>query len=275
MSEPLHQRQPTTRFSDRAADYVKYRPSYPAEAIEAILEGLAPVSLDGGTNCQPMREGGVLRAVDVGAGTGISARLLADRGVHVIAIEPNSAMRQAGETPTPRDVPIDWRAGTAEATGLAAGSVDLVLCAQSYHWFEPVAACRELGRILRPGGRLALMWNDADESEPVSRGYYDLVRAASGGVGPTSHQTVAKDPIVAPPFDAARTRRLRFRNEQRLDADGLIGRAMSASYVPREGEKAERLVAGLRELHADHVGADGCVGLVYGVWVYLCDIAGT
>ena len=135
-----------------------------------------------------------------------------------------------------------------------------------------MAACREFGRILKPGGRLALMWNDADESDPVSRGYYDLVRAASTGVGPTSHQTVAKDPRVEPPFDAARMQRLHFRNEQRLDVDGLIGRAMSASYVPKEGAKAERLVDGLRKLHAEHVGADGCVGMVYGVWVYLCEL---
>ncbi|HZW08641.1 MAG TPA: hypothetical protein VFF69_01945, partial [Phycisphaerales bacterium] len=143
---------------------------------------------------------------------------------------------------------------------------------QSYHWFDPAAACREFGRILKPGGRLALMWNDGDETDAVARGYYDLVRAASDGVGPTSHQTVAKNPTLAPPFDPARVHRLVFRNEQRLDLDGLIGRAMSASYVPKTGEKAERLVAGLRELHARHAGADGRVGLVYQVYVYLVDV---
>ncbi|MBZ0171913.1 MAG: hypothetical protein K8E66_05995, partial [Phycisphaerales bacterium] len=90
--------------------------------------------------------------------------------------------------------------------------------------------------------------------------------------GPSSHQTVAKDPTVAPPFDPSRMRRLRFTNEQRLDEAGLIGRAMSASYVPKDGEKAERLVDGLRRLFAEHVGSDGRVGLVYGVWVYLCEL---
>ncbi len=274
MSEPLHHRQPTTRFSDRATDYVKYRPSYPAEAIDAIFDGFGRATPTRGTGFQPVRGCGVLRAADIGAGTGISARLLAACGVDVIAIEPNEVMRRAGETHTRLGEPghrVEWRAGTAESTGLEDASMDLLLCAQSYHWFEPVAACREFGRILRPGGRLALMWNDADESDPVSLGYYDLVRAASTGVGPTSHQTVAKNPRVEPPFDAARMQRLHFRNEQRLDVDGLIGRAMSASYVPKTGEKAERLVAGLRKLHAEHVGADGCVGLVYGVWVYLCE----
>ena len=304
MSERLYEKDPTGRFSDRAADYVKYRPSYPPEAIDAILKGFTP-SCGGsrrasscGTGFQPVREPRALQAADVGAGTGISARLLAARGVEVMAIEPNAEMRRAGEqmcsahlggglssprpvgatsgleSPPPCPAPggsVTWYDGTAEATGLGDASVDLVLCAQSYHWFGPVAACLEFGRVLRPGGRLALMWNDADERDPVSKGYYDLVRAASAGVGPTSHQTVAKEPHVEAPFAGATMKRLHFRNEQRLDAEGLIGRAMSASYVPRTGEQAERLVEGLRRLHAEHVGADGCVGLVYGVWVYLWD----
>ncbi|MDQ7012572.1 MAG: class I SAM-dependent methyltransferase [Planctomycetota bacterium] len=278
MSERLHKSNPIGRFSDRAADYVKYRPSYPPEAIDAVLEGLTP-SRGGtfrgpsrGAGFQPVRESRALQAADVGAGTGISAKLLAERGVEVFAIEPNTEMRNAGEkvpSPNKEGGRVTWRDGTAEATGLADASVDLVLCAQSYHWFEPVAACLEFGRVLRPGGRLALMWNDADESDPVAKGYYDLVRASSEGVGPTSHQTVAKEPRVEPPFAMSAMRRLRFRHEQRLDAEGLVGRAMSASYVPRTGEKAERLVEGLRRLHAEYVGADGCVGLVYGVWVYL------
>ena len=82
MKTPLHQQQPTTRFSDRAADYVRFRPTYPAEAIDAVVAGLgAP-------------EG--LAAADIGAGTGISARLLAERGVGVFAGEPNAALRAAG-----------------------------------------------------------------------------------------------------------------------------------------------------------------------------------
>lgn len=256
--EPLHEMRPTTRFSDRAGDYAKYRPTYPADAIDAILGGLPPAE-----------RGGVLQApivaADVGAGTGISARLLAERGVRVIAIEPNDAMRAAAE---PHAL-IEWRAGTAEATGLDDASVDLVLCAQSYHWFEPAAACREFARILRPGGRLALVWNDGDETDHVARGYYDLVREASDGAGPTSHQSAARDPTFAPPVDPARVRRLRFRNEQRLDEASLIGRAMSASYVPKTGPRTDRLIEGLRALHARHAGADGRVALVYEVLMYL------
>ena len=277
MTRPLHQQQPTTRFSDRAADYVKFRPSYPAEAIDAILEGLGePAGLtpaDSGTGFQPVAQPAFI-AADIGAGTGISAGLLVARGVRVHAVEPNTAMRGAGEAYTgslPCVRAVEWREGTAESTGLPDASVDLVLCAQAYHWFDPPKACREFGRILKPGGRLALMWNDGDETTPVAKGYYDLVREASTGAGPSSHQTVAKDPTVAPPFEQAKLRRLLFTNEQRLDEAGLIGRAMSASYVPKEGPAAERLVEGLRRLFAEHVGSDGRVGLVYGVWLYLAE----
>src|SRR5262245_13861892 len=135
MSGPrLHTMNPTGRFSDRASDYVKYRPTYPAAAIDAVLEGLGPA--------------GTLVAADVGAGTGISSRLLAERGVRVIAVEPNRVMRDAAE---PHEL-VEWRDGRAEGTGLESSSLDLVLCAQSFHWFEPAAALGELARVLRPGG---------------------------------------------------------------------------------------------------------------------------
>lgn len=104
-----------SRFDDRAQDYVKYRPGYPAAAISAIVGGLGPAEQ--------------LRAADIGAGTGISARLLADRGVHVIAVEPGEVMRAAA-APHPR---VEWTSGTAHATGLAPESMDLVLCAQAFH----------------------------------------------------------------------------------------------------------------------------------------------
>src|SRR3954469_6640718 len=120
------------RFDDRAEDYVKYRPGYPAPAIDAIVGGLG----------DPRR----LTAADVGAGTGISARLLGDRGVHVIAVEPGGAMRGAAEP----HVNVVWLAGTADATGLASASVDIVVCAQSFHWFQRHEAVAEFARVLKP-----------------------------------------------------------------------------------------------------------------------------
>ncbi|WAN69488.1 methyltransferase domain-containing protein [Moorena producens JHB] len=97
---PLHQMNPESRFSELVADYAKYRPSYPAAAIDKILEGL--------------ENRGQLVAADIGAGTGISSRLLAQRGVQVIAIEPNTQMRQAATTHRL----VEIRDGTAQQTNL-------------------------------------------------------------------------------------------------------------------------------------------------------------
>ncbi len=246
----MAERDPTRRFADRADDYVRFRPSYPPGAIDAILEGLG--------------DPGSLIVADVGAGTGISARLLAERGARVIAVEPNEAMRRAARA----HERVQWRDGTGEATGLERASVDLVVCAQAYHWMDPPRACAEFARVLRPSGRLALMWNDGDESTPVAKAYYDLLRKVATD-GTLSHKTAAAGPTLEAPFEAMR--RLTFRNVQRLDEEGLIGRAMSASYVPKAGADAERLAGAITELHAKYAAAEGLIDFEYEVVIYLSE----
>jgi SAM-dependent methyltransferase len=247
----LSELDPTGRFGDRANDYVKYRPSYPAAAVDAVLAGLgAPASL---------------HAADIGAGTGISARLLGDRGVRVIAVEPNAPMRDAA-TPHPN---VTFHDGTAEATGLADGAFDLVLCAQSFHWFRPEPALNELARILRPPGRLALMWNRRSQSDPFTAGYRDAILAASGE---SAAERMEFDPALVPRsrlFSALSSTSVP--NAQRLDLSGLIGRAQSASYVPKHGPNAERLLELLRALHERHADPGGCVTLVYETEVHVCE----
>jgi SAM-dependent methyltransferase len=237
-----------SRFSDRAADYVKYRPTYPDAAIRAIVDGLGSPEL--------------LVAADVGAGTGISARLLADRGVRVIAIEPGDAMRQSAK-PHPR---VTWVSGRAEATGLASEAVDLVLSAQSFHWFRPPDALREFARILKPRRRLAIMWNRRSQTDPLTVGYRQAILDVGGE---TAAERMPFDPDVvgrSTLFSAAE--RVTFPNAQRLDLAGLIGRAHSASYVPKSGSQGERLLALLRALHARYADPDGFVTLVYDTEVY-------
>lgn len=427
---------PTKRFSDRVDDYERSRPTYPDAAIDAILDGLADPA--------------TITAADVGAGTGISARLLAARSVHVHAIEPNDAMREAGRrrpatliqggagvsparspsgTPTamdpideklhihrrnlphwqaggstyfvtfrvrtgtlaheerrlvldaclhwhqelarvdlvtvmpdhvhlivaplkgdsgwhalpdimqriksytshaigklrgkpgqiwqeeyfdriirdqdefiekwnytlenpvaaglastvweypftqsPKDIlaagdracgrdartteragTISWHAATGEATGLPDHVVDLIICAQAYHWLDPEAAATEFLRILKPGGRIALMWNDWNESSPVAAGYAELIRTHVRTL-PDHHDSA--EPTLSGRLALLSTHR--FEHAQRLDLAGLVGRAMSASYVPKDGPVHDAIIAGLHDLHARHADDEGMIDL--------------
>lgn len=148
-------------FSERGEDYEQYRPIYPAATVDAILSGLA----------SPEQ----LAAADIGAGIGIGSRLLAERGVQVIAIEPNANMRTAA-TPHKR---VQFLAGTAEQTRLETASVDLVTSFQAFHWFDFDNSLQEFRRILRLGGRLALTWSFWEQRDATSQEYSRLVFAAS------------------------------------------------------------------------------------------------
>lgn len=249
----LHELNPTGRFSDRVEDYKRFRPSYPAAAIDAILHRLG----------DPSR----LIAADIGAGTGISTRLLADRGVRVLAVEPNAAMRSGAE-PHAR---IEWRDGKAERTGLADACVALVVSAQAYHWFEPVAAVREFARVLRRPGRLALMWNERDRRDALTRGYTEAILAV-GGEHPAETRDIDFKPVTAEGL-FVNFRRVETLNEQALDLPGLIGRATSASYAPKQGPRFAELVRLLTALHTRHAGRDGLVRMMYRTEVYLADPA--
>ena len=250
---PLHRQNPQTRFSDRAEDYAKYRPSYPAEAITAMLAGLGDPAL--------------LTAADLGAGTGISSRLVASRGVRVWAIEPNAAMREAA-TPDPN---VTFQAGSAEQTGLR-DPVHLVFCTQAFHWFEPVAALAEFHRILKPGGRVALLWNDRDPEDEFTNQYTDVIRQA---VDPRYIERLdrkASDAEALRLCDLFENYRAqRFANAQPLDRTGLVGMAMSASYVPKAGDAHQQLVSALQALYDGWQGAEQKVRLAYHTHLFLAE----
>lgn len=247
-NKPLHHQQPTTRFSNRATEYATHRPSYPVPAIDAILAGLG----------EPSK----LAAADIGAGTGISSRLLADRGVHVTGVEPNAPMRSGAEA----HERVRFIDATAETTTLADSSCDLVLCAQAFHWFDHPRAFAEFARILKPGARLAIVWNSRDKSDPFTAGYSRLMVEAAQGDPAGEREMDARTAQGAGDFSPFEKRS--FRYSQELTEQGLVGRAMSASYAPKEGTVYEKLA---RELRAQHgrFARNGIVALAYSTDVFL------
>ncbi|MBV8491361.1 MAG: class I SAM-dependent methyltransferase [Candidatus Eremiobacteraeota bacterium] len=219
------QTQSTRRFGDRAEAYAAFRPDYPEEAADAVLEGLG--------------DPGTLNVADVGAGTGISARLFANRGAYVYAIEPNADMRQAAsEHPN-----IEWVDGTADKTGLPDLSVDVVVACQAFHWFANPFVMAEFRRISR--SRAAMMQYERDERDPFTKAYGDVVRAhARDDTEATRMQALA----TFGHFPKAKVKRSAFTSTQTLDLEGVIGRASSSSYLPNSGPEAVSLRRDLRSV---------------------------
>lgn len=251
----LHQLHPLTRFSDRAEDYARFRPSYPIAAIAAIVENLG----------HPAH----LVAADLGAGTGISSRMLANLGMHVWAIEPNEAMQQAAE-PHPR---VTFLTGTAEHTGLLNQSVDLVTCFQAFHWFDPAKTLPEMHRILKHTGRLAVVWNDRDRNDPFTQGYTQIVQQVSNH-HPAERRMVAQQPLLNS-SEFCNIRYLTFSHQQVLDWHGLMGRANSVSYIPKDPQSQQQLVTALEALYTQWADAQGQVYLAYCTQVFLSEPTNT
>lgn len=253
---------PLSYFSDRSEDYEKYRPIHPASAIDAILLGLA----------SPTQ----LVVADVGAGTGIGARLLADRGVRVVAIEPNADMRMAA---TPHEK-VEFLAGTAEQIPLETASVDVVTSFQAFHWFDFAKSLQEFCRILKPSGQLALVWSLWDQSDVASKEYSRLIFKASKEQKRQSQPRMTATTLFKslryqlfwrglwlPHF--TNFRRAEFRFDQQLDLVELIGLARSQGFTPTGGANAKKLVAELSTFHQRFCNAQGQVRLAYRTRLYL------
>lgn len=227
----------TKRFSSRVDNYTRFRPGYPPQVIQLLKEecALTPESI----------------VADVASGTGIFTRMLLENGNRVFAVEPNPDMRRAGEQASTQFPGLVSVNGTAEATTLEKHSVDIVTAAQAAHWFDKQEARAEFLRILKPGGCVALIWNERrQDSTPFLREYEQLLLEYGTDYQEVRHErtTDTIETFFAPsPF-----RKKTFEMIQKFDYAGLEGRLLSSSYAPQRGEKLyEPMLQQLRAIFKD------------------------
>lgn len=247
-------RDATSRFSNRVDEYVKYRPRYQADVVEALRTrcGLRPEHV----------------MADIGCGTGLSAEIFLQNGNRVIGVEPNEAMRVAGEAYLSHYPNFTMLDGSAERTGLGDAGVDFIVAGQAFHWFRVPETRVEFTRILRAGGWVVLVWHDRDlDSTPFARAYEAFLRSYSTDYEQVAHSYLASNEALCQFFAPGGMERISLRNQQPLDFEGLRGRLLSSSYIPREGERAEAMMAALPDLFSSHE-RDGHVTLEYETNIY-------
>jgi SAM-dependent methyltransferase len=222
------------RFSNRVADYVRYRPGYPAALLDLLR-----------AECD-LRSEHVI--ADIGSGTGLLSELFLKNGNRVFGIEPNAEMCRAGEEYLREYKDFTSVAGSAEATTLPEACADFVAAGQAFHWFEPKKTRAEFRRILRPQGWVVAIWNFREMETPFAKAYEDILvkygtdYARVRDSYPQGHDAQSF-------FLGGEFLHHALPNVQFLDWDGLAGRLRSSSYVPQEGHaNFAPMMDALREL---------------------------
>jgi ubiquinone/menaquinone biosynthesis C-methylase UbiE len=245
---------PTTRFTDRVEDYVKYRPSYPVEVIEYLTsEGILTTD-------------SVI--ADIGSGTGISAELFLKNGNTVYGVEPNDAMREAAEKLLLEYSNFRSIYATAEDTTLPDNSIDLIVCAQAFHWFEIAKVRVEFKRVLKPAGRICLMWNERIlDGNPFLIAYEKLLLKYGTDYKNVRHENIDENKLNDF-FDGGFIKKT-FPNKQVFDLAGVTGRLLSSSYTPQyDSPLYEPMLAELNEIFEKNQ-VDGFIEFLYDTNVYL------
>lgn len=220
-------------FQAGAHAYQRARPGYPHDAVASLVHNLSL--------------GERSRVVDLGAGTGKLTEMLVDAVGRAIAVEPVEAMR----TLLARSLPQAWViGGAAEAIPLASASVDAVVVAQAFHWFDALRALAEIRRVLTPGGGLGLVWNARNMSVDWVAKMAKIVDAYGDAI--TRYETEQwRSAFPAEGFGPLSE--ARFPNVQPITSDGIVERAASTSFIARlDDEERTSVLDRVRTLIAAH-----------------------
>ena len=229
VTRPRHDR--SLSFGSAAAAYERGRPSYPPEAIDWLLPT------------------GARKVLDLGAGTGKLTTRLVERGLDVVAVDPVPDMLEVLRASLPETPALE---GTAEEIPLDDNSVDAVLVAQAWHWVDPERAIPEVARVLRPGGRLGLVWNTRDERLGWVRELGEII-GSDGDRG-------RFDVTLPAPFNAPQRHQVEWTNY--LTPQALIDLVASRSYcITSPTEVRTRTLDQVRELLATHPALANSAGL--------------
>jgi len=242
------------RFSDRAADYARYRPGYPSELLGVLRAwcGLKPEHV----------------IADIGSGTGLLARLFLENGNPVYGVEPNAEMRMAGEEFLSSFAAFKSIAGSAEATTLPSESVDFVTAGQAFHWFNPEPTRREFQRILKMNGRAVIIWNERLRDETAFlRDYEELLRRFGTDYARVNESYPRAEQMLAF-FGANEFTSHALSNAQEFDFAGLSGRLRSSSYVPTpDHPQFAPMMEELQQIFSRHQ-QNGTVRMEYRTHIY-------
>lgn len=243
------------RFSNRTGNYVRYRPAYPVEIITFLKDtcGLTTGSA----------------VADVGSGTGLLSELFLESGYRVFGVEPNKEMREAAEYRLGDQPGFESVASSAESTTLPQSSVDLVVAGNSFHWVDPGSARTEFSRVLKPGGRAAIVWNVPKESgDSLLESFQELLSRHRVREGWASEPEDVYESTAAAFFGAGSYERASFSSSQSLDLESFKGLVHSYSIMPAEEEQGSvEMVQDLEGVfRANESG--GRIVLEYVVYVY-------
>ena len=233
MTDPRRER--SLSFGSQAAAYERGRPSYPPEAVDWLL---AP------TDIWVARD-----VLDLGAGTGKLTTRLVERGLTVIAVDPIAEMLEMLRTALP-DTPA--LLGSAEQIPLPDNAVDAVLVAQAWHWFDSEQAVAEIARVLRPGGRLGVLWNTRDERSGWVKDF--------GRIVGLEHDRDNATVDLPEPFIDIATHQVEWTNY--ITPQALIDYVASRSYcITSPAEVRTRTLDEVRELLVSHPSLVNATGL--------------